>query len=473
MISNSDFIKKILFNGIKHTPTKGQLQLIDKLSSFVFCQDKHPLFVILGYAGTGKTSVVSSLVKALPYANMNSVLLAPTGRAAKVLAEYSGNKAYTIHKYIYFVNSSPERGFSIQIRPNKHKNTIFVVDEASMISDSDSNIYKNSNLLNDLINFVFQGNNCRLILCGDTAQLPPVGIEYSPALNIEFLKTSFNLSINQFELTDVVRQSEDSAILENATYLRQKIHINNSEPPFFIKNNNVDLIKITGAELEECLIDEYSKNGAENVAIICRSNKRAVMFNNEIRNRILFKEELITAGDLLMVVKNNYLFLPKESNAGFIANGDIIEIIRIKRLINLYDFNFAEATVKLLDYPEEKDFEVVLLTDTLNANTAALEQSDYIKLYNSVSIDYADIPQKSERIKKIRENVYLNALQIKYSYALTCHKTQGGQWDTVFVEQGYINKDMINTEYLRWLYTAVTRAKQKLYLVNFKDDLFA
>ncbi|HRS53576.1 MAG TPA: ATP-dependent helicase, partial [Bacteroidales bacterium] len=319
--------------------------------------------------------------------------------------------------------------------------------------------------------FVFEGYNCKLIFTGDTAQLPPVGLEYSPALDVDYLKSSFNLNITSHQLTEVVRQSKDSGILFNTTYLRQKITNNKISPPFF-KTNNYDVFNITGYDLEEYLNESYSKYGLNNVIVICKTNKRALLFNNSIRNRILLKEEILTTGELLMVVKNNYFFLPKDSEAGFIANGDIIEITRIKKYIQIYGFDFVQATIKLIDYPEEKEIEVVIMINTLFSETASLTYNDYKTLYEAIALDYQNIKSKTEKTKKIRENIYLNALQVKYSYALTCHKTQGGQWKIVFIDQGYLNNEMINLEYLRWLYTAESRAINKLYFVNFKDEFF-
>ncbi len=465
-------LQELLEKGIKYQLTGSQLMLINKLVKFILNKDNSELFVLHGYAGTGKTSVISSLVKTLNLINKNYVLLAPTGRAAKVLSEYSGAKAFTIHKYIYYVKSSPNSSLLLTLKKNRLKNTIFIVDEASMINENnnDDEYYKH-NLLKDLIKFVFEGYNCKLIFTGDTAQLPPVGLEYSPALDVDYLKSSFNLNITSHQLTEVVRQSKDSGILFNTTYLRQKITNNKISPPFF-KTNNYDVFNITGYDLEEYLNESYSKYGLNNVIVICKTNKRALLFNNSIRNRILLKEEILTTGELLMVVKNNYFFLPKDSEAGFIANGDIIEITRIKKYIQIYGFDFVQATIKLIDYPEEKEIEVVIMINTLFSETASLTYNDYKTLYEAIALDYQNIKSKTEKTKKIRENIYLNALQVKYSYALTCHKTQGGQWKIVFIDQGYLNNEMINLEYLRWLYTAESRAINKLYFVNFKDEFF-
>lgn len=473
---NLNLVKRILTKYFPHEPTVGQENLIQAFSRFLDNKEPNKAFVLKGYAGTGKTSFVRSLVKSLPTMNMQTVLLAPTGRAAKVLQHYSGSQAFTIHKKIYFNQMSKSGQLVSKLKENKHRNTLFIVDEASMVpggqNGGDSQLFGKQDLLSDLIGFVYNAKNCHLMLIGDTAQLPPVGIDLSPALDIEELEHFFNLKIHQLELTEVVRQEQDSGILENATQLRNQIRNNNLTAPFFHLENFTDIISINGENLEDALNDAYSQHGEENVVMITRSNKRANIFNREIRNRILFREGTIQSGDLLMVVKNNYHWLDEESKAGFIANGDIIEILRTNGYKSLYGFEFAEVSVRMVDYPDELPFDVTLLLDTIMSEGPALNFEENNRLFQQVMEDYADLKSRSARIKATKENPFFNALQVKFANAMTCHKTQGGQWDVVFVEQGYITDEMINTEYGRWLYTALTRATKKLYLLNFKPEFF-
>lgn len=469
-------ISKIILKFFAFEPTSDQLELIQKMGLFFQKIENEHAFLLKGYAGTGKTTIVSALVNALPYLNKKSVLLAPTGRAAKVLSEYSGNRAFTIHKKIYFVQTSRDGHTFLTLQQNKHKNTIFIVDEASMIPDSsqktDSGLFSGRSLLEDLILYVNEGYHCNLILIGDTAQLPPVGSDLSPALDKEYLKTAFRLDITEHELTQVVRQAHESGILSNATQLREKINLEDFKPPFFNLNNFTDIERITGSELEEVLNSSYSQNEREDIVIICRSNKRANLFNQEVRKRVLYQEDEISAGDYLMIVKNNYYWLPDDSETSFIANGDIVEILRIGKTEEIYGFRFADVTIRMIDFPDEKDLEVKILLDTIMLESPSLPFDAYKKLWNEIMLDYEDIPTKRERFQKVKNSPYLNALQIKFAYSLTCHKTQGGQWNIVFVDQGYITEEMIDTEFLRWLYTATTRAVKKLYFINFSDFFF-
>lgn len=459
-----------------YSPTEGQEALIQKLSAFIQDNDPAGLFVLKGYAGTGKTTLVSALVSVLPIVRKKSVLLAPTGRAAKVLASYSGKQAHTIHRYIYFITTDQSGKFKMVLKKNKHKDTIFIVDEASMIPDGLSmQQYTASarSLLEDLFNFVYTADsNCKLILIGDVAQLPPVGLEISPALDENYLKSNFGITLNPFELKEVVRQSLESGILANATRLRNLIRDENYQPPFFSINKFNDINQISGQELEDALNTAYSNFGPENTIVITRSNKRANIYNQQIRYRILYREEEISASDLLMVVKNNYFWLPEKSAAGFIANGDVIEILRITKIEEMYGFQFANVAIRLLDYPNEPDMEVKIVLDTLMAETPALSKPENNRLFEEVMKDYEDLPSRRKRLDKIKENPYFNALQVKFSYALTCHKTQGGQWEQVFIDQAYFNENMLNREFMRWMYTAVTRASKQLYLVNFETSFF-
>jgi len=473
---NLNLVNRILTKYFPHEPTEGQENLIQTFSRFLDNKEPNKAFVLKGYAGTGKTSFVRSLVKSLPTMNMQTILLAPTGRAAKVLQHYSGSQAFTIHKKIYFNQMSKSGQLVSKLKENKHRNTLFVVDEASMVpggqSGGGSQLFGKQDLLSDLIGFVYNDKNCHLMLIGDTAQLPPVGIDLSPALDLEELEHFFNLKIHHIELTEVVRQEQDSGILENATQLRNQIRNNNLTAPFFHLKNFTDIISINGENLEDALNDAYSQHGEENVVMITRSNKRANIFNREIRNRILFREGTIQSGDLLMVVKNNYHWLEEESKAGFIANGDIVEILRTNGYKSLYGFEFAEVSVRMMDYPDELPFDVTLLLDTIMSEGPALNYEENNRLFEQVMEDYSDLKSRSARINATKANPFFNALQVKFANAMTCHKTQGGQWDVVFVEQGYITDEMVNTEYGRWLYTALTRATKKLYLLNFKPEFF-
>lgn len=459
-----------------YEPTIDQAALISKLSGFILSKNEKSAFLLKGYAGTGKTTIVSSIVQMLPMIETEAILLAPTGRAAKVLAGYSGQKAYTIHKKIYRLQSSGEGSIEIILRQNKHKNTLFFVDEASMISwgtqAGQGSLFGGTNLLDDLVQYVYNGKNCRLILIGDTAQLPPVGLDESPALNKTFLEKRYHVTFTEHELKEVVRQAEGSGILFNATNLREMLRAQKPGFPKFILSGFNDIVRVQGPEAAELVDDAYLGSGKQEALMICRSNKRAYMYNRQIRERVLYMDEEINAGELLMVVKNNYFWLPEESEAGFIANGDIIELKRLLRTESLYGFHFADVTASMLDYPDAPDLEVKLLLDTLASDGPALSQKENMKLYESVAADYSHISNKKHRMAHIKNNPYLNALQVKYAYAMTCHKAQGGQWEHVFVEMGYIPGNKPDIEYLRWLYTALTRGTGKVFLMNFSKDFF-
>jgi exodeoxyribonuclease-5 len=473
---NLNLVNRILTKYFPHEPTSGQEKLIQYFGRFLNDDENNKVFVLKGYAGTGKTSFVRSLVKSLPTMKMRTVLMAPTGRAAKVLQQYSGNQAFTIHKKIYYNQMNKSGQLISRLKENKHRNTLFIVDEASMIqgmnAGSSGKLFGKQDILSDLIEFVYNNQHCYLMLIGDTAQLPPVGINLSPALDLDELERFFNLKVHQIELIEVVRQEQNSGILANATDLRNQIRNNDLRSPFFYLGDFTDIISINGENLEDALNLAYSNYGEENVVVITRSNKRANIFNQEIRNRILFREGTIQSGDLLMVVKNNYHWLSEESKAGFIANGDIIEILRMNAYKSFYGFEFAEVTIRLLDYPDEPEFDVTLLLDTIMSDGPALTYEDNNKLFEGVMEDYADLKNRSARVNATKANPFFNALQVKFANAMTCHKTQGGQWDVVFIDQGYVTDEMINTEYGRWLYTALTRATKKLYLVNFKAEFF-
>jgi len=400
--------------------------------------------------------------------------MAPTGRAAKVISNYSKKEAFTIHKKIYFPKKEKGGGVKFVLQPNKHKNTLFIVDEASMIPDTpgDSKLFENGSLLDDLMQYVYSGHKCKLLLIGDTAQLPPVKLDISPALDENTLSLNYNKDVTKMELDEVMRQGQDSGILENATEIREVIASNFFESFKFNLKGFKDIVRLTdGYEILDAINDAYSTLGNEEMAIIVRSNKRANLYNQQIRSRILFNENELSSGDYLMVVKNNYFWLKPTTEAGFIANGDIIEVLEIFSIKELYGFRFAEVKIRMVDYPNMKPFETVLLLDTIEAETPSLPYEDSNRLYQEVQKDYADESSNYKKFLKIKGNKHFNALQVKFSYAITCHKSQGGQWNTVFVEQPYLPNG-IDKDYMRWLYTAVTRAKDKLYLIGFKDDFF-
>lgn len=467
MLSLHQKFKDNLLNLLGFNPTLDQNILIDQLSTFVFSENLNEIFVLKGYAGTGKTSVLSALTQTLPLFKTKSVLLAPTGRAAKVLSLYSKKKAFTIHRKIYKRSLSPEGGIQFGLDENKHKNTLFIIDEASMIGDdsnSSNEMYRN-NLLNDLIEYVFSGDNCKIIFSGDTAQLPPVGTTLSPALNSDYLKSKYYFNVRSCELKQVVRQSEQSGILFNATSLRVQLL---SQPKLFPNlTEYTDIKKIGGDELEDALNSAYSTYGEENVLIITRSNKRAVQFNQQIRTRIKYQENIVSAGDLMMVVKNNYTWLEEKSIAGFIANGDALQIQKVTSIKEMYGMQFASAVLRMIDYPDEPDFEATLNLSILNSDLANMPFGEQRKFARLVLEDIGLDAPRFAQMQYLKENTYYNALQVKFSYAVTCHKSQGGQWPCIFIDKGYITEEMIGEDYYRWLYTAITRATEIVYLVNF------
>lgn len=454
-------------------PTHGQELLIEKWAEFVVSPENEPVFLVKGFAGTGKTTMVNALVKTLDQFKIKSVLLAPTGRAAKVLSSYSGKSAFTIHKKIYRQKSSTDGFGAFSLDRNQHNSTFFIVDEASMISNSsmEASVFGSGCLLNDLVEYVFGGSRCKLILIGDVAQLPPVGLDVSPALDTEELSGYLGLDVKGVVLTDVVRQSEDSGILVNATHLREMLQTGEESYPHISTVNYPDVHRVQGADLIEEINSAYDRYGMEETMVVSRSNKRANRFNQGIRNMILYREEEISSGDYLMVVKNNYFWSQQVKEMDFIANGDIVEVMRILRHVEMYGFRFAEVTVRFTDY-KDVELDVMILLDTLSIETASLGYEQNRKLFDSVSQDYADIRSRKKRFEKVRNNEFFNALQVKYAYAVTCHKAQGGQWDAVFVDQGYLTEEMLDREYFRWLYTAITRATKQLYLVNFNAQFF-
>ena len=493
----------ILLNNFGFTPTEGQAKVLYHLSAFILTEKERPLYLLRGYAGTGKTTLVSTLVKTLPQIGMRYQLLAPTGRAAKVMSSYTGKPASTLHRKLYRFQAVANGELRMTRDVNKHKNTVFIVDECSMISDQGDGYSWSRSLLDDLIEYVFSGSCCKLLLIGDSAQLPPVGLDISPAMDFDILRNSFNLTIATYEMKEVMRQALESGILHNATEIRNMMSTDNGqqttdfyELPLLNINNFDDIIKIDPMSFEELLWQSFGDKRSNNDAVvICRSNKRANMFNQAIRSRVLQEEGELSTGDKLMVVKNNYYWSQQTTDNGqqtsstsqnlrisesqnlnnisFIANGDMIEITRINKFEEMYGFHFADVDILLTDYEDAPTLSVKIIMEALNSDTPALTNEDAKRLYQAVEEDYMDIPRAADRRKAMKENPYFNALQVKFGYALTCHKTQGGQWRNVFIEAPYLPEETIlELGDLRWLYTAITRASEKVYLVNFKDEWF-
>ncbi len=525
----------ILLNNFGFTPTEGQAKVLYHLSAFILTEKERPLYLLRGYAGTGKTTLVSTLVKTLPQIGMRYQLFAPTGRAAKVISNYTGKPASTLHRKLYRFQAVANGELRMARAENKHKNTVFIVDECSMISDQGDGFSWSRSLLDDLIEYVFSGSCCKLLLIGDSAQLPPVGLDISPAMDFDILRNSFNLTLATYEMKEVMRQALDSGILYNATNIRNLMSTDNGQQttdfwyngyqlPLLNIHDFSDIVKIDPMSFEELLWESFGDKRSNNDAVvICRSNKRANMFNQAIRSRVLQEEGELSAGDKLMIVKNNYFWcqqttdnsqqsssttqklnsqqttvnsqqsavsgqqsavsgLRPEANSQqptansqitFLANGDMIEITRINKFEEMYGFHFADVDIQLMDYDDAPTLSVKIILETLHSDAPALTNDEAKRLYQAVEEDYMDIPKASDRRKAMKENPYYNALQVKYGYALTCHKTQGGQWNNVFVEAPYLpDETTLELSDLRWLYTAITRAKEKVYLVNFKDEWF-
>lgn len=463
--------RNILQNSIQlnlgFQPTTDQHIAIEMFSSFFSSENKLEMFILSGYAGTGKSSLVAAIVKTLKENKVKTKLLAPTGRAAKVLSNFAKEPANTIHKQIYF-SGNEVAGQKLTLAKNLHKNTVFFVDEASMIAGFDNN--EGFNLLEDLLNFVYQGENCKLVIMGDSGQLPPVGQEESPALSIDYLNLSYpKLTVLQCRLTNVVRLRNESSVLENATHIRG---LSEYELPLFVTTDEKETIRLNGLELKEQLESSYDQVGTDETILLTLSNKRANLWNNEIRNRILLREELLERGDVLMVVKNNYYWLDPLSPIGFIANGELVKVKRVIKHESLYGFNFTHLDISFLDYPNEPDLSIIVLTDSIHIEAPNLPRDKMKELFFAVEQDYLHEKNKQKRYQLILKNPYFNAVQIKYAYAVTVHKAQGGQWEHVYIDYGFIPDDMKNKNYLKWLYTSLTRSKEKLYLLNFPDELF-
>ena len=468
----SEFYNQLI-ESFPFKPTDTQNLLLLQLAEFIFDKNEKGLSLLKGYAGTGKTTTISTVVKDLWKTGKKSVMLAPTGRAAKVISNYAGRQAFTIHKKIYQPRKAKNGGVNFVLQTNKHTNTFFIIDEASMISDAthNSKLFENGSLLDDLVSYVYSGSGCKLILIGDTAQLPPVKLDLSPALDKNNLSLNYMKDVNEIELSEVMRQHSDSGILVNATQLRYKLS-GYGDYNFKFQLGFPDITRLVdGYDIQDAITVAYDNDGVEDTAFIVRSNKRANQYNQQIRGKIRGQENEISTGDYVMVVKNNYFWLDDSSDAGFIANGDICEILEIRSIKELYGFRFAEVKVRMIDYKSQRPFDTVLLLDTLTSETPSLPYEESNRLYQEVAKDFESEKSKYKKLLAIKKNKYFNALQVKFSYAMTCHKSQGGQWKTVFIEQPYLPEGP-NKEYLRWLYTAVTRAQEKLYLIGFKDDFF-
>jgi exodeoxyribonuclease-5 len=454
-------------------PNEGQEGLFLALEKFARQKEEKQLFILKGYAGTGKTSALGAFVKGLNHYKVRTKLVAPTGRAAKVFSHKSDQEAMTIHKMIYRRKSKIDAGSPISLQANLFKNTVFIVDEASMIGDytrqKDGSVSAR-NLLEDLFEFVYSGDGCKLILMGDDGQLPPVGSDTSPALSEEYLTHNYlQLNITSYKLSEVVRQAQDSEILRNATRLRNTEWVD--YPKFNIRPKS-DLIRITGAELQDELESSFSNVGQEETIVITRSNKNANLYNQQIRGRILWYEEELCSGDSLMVVKNNYFWMGDDNRMGFIANGEIVRVKRILKREEIYGFEFAKVSVEFIDYVDLGEVELIIHTESLMSEGPALTRDRTKALFYEVERDYAHLRSKKERYDAILADPYFNALQVKYAYAVTCHKSQGGQWAHVYIDQGFINDDILGPDYYRWLYTALTRGTEKVFLVNFMDEFF-
>ena len=469
MINN--YLERQIKENFPYQPTFEQEIAVKSLSAFLLSTVNDTVFVLRGYAGTGKTSLVGALVKTMDKLEQKAILLAPTGRAAKVFSTYAEHPAFTIHKKIYRQQSFSNEVSNFSINDNLSAHTLFIVDEASMISNEglSGSIFGTGRLLDDLVQFVYSGTGCRLLLMGDTAQLPPVGEEQSPALFTDALK-GYGLEVKEIDLTQVVRQVQDSGILWNATELRKLIAAGEcSSLPRFKIAGFADIRVVPGDELIDTLTACYERDGMDETIVVCRSNKRANIYNKGIRAQILYREDELNTGDMLMVAKNNYYWTEQYKEMDFIANGEVAVVRRVRRTREMYGFRFA--TVQL-SFPDQGDFELEadLILDALGTDAPALPKADNDRLFYAVLEDYADIPNKRDRMKKMKADPHYNALQVKYAYAITCHKAQGGQWQNVFLDQGYMTDEYLTPDYFRWLYTAFTRATNTLYLVNYPQS---
>lgn len=471
-MSLQSFLSEQIRKDFKFEPTAEQGIAIEQIARFLFQPSSDSIFLLKGYAGTGKSSLIGALVKTMTKLEQKTVLLAPTGRAAKVFGGYSEHPAYTIHKKIYRQKRFSNEPVDFLPMDNLHKDTLFIVDEASMISNDglDSFSFGSGRLLDDLIHYVYGGENCRLLLIGDEAQLPPIMQESSPALQIDVLK-GYGMKVFTSTLTQIVRQAGGSGILFNATEIRNSLlEETTSAYPKLKLDNFGDVKRVSGEELIDEISAAYDKDGIEETMIVSRSNKRANIYNEGVRARILYREDELSAGDMLMVTKNNYFWTQDIKELDFLANGELLEVLRVRKTQELYGFRFADVTVKHPDYNIE--LEIKLLLDTLHSETTGLSKEKNSELFYNILEDYADIGSKVGKMNKMKVDPFYNAVQVKYGYAVTCHKAQGGEWKNIFLDVGYITEEHLGLNFYRWLYTAITRASNKLYLVNLPDEFF-
>ncbi|WP_028906995.1 ATP-dependent RecD-like DNA helicase [Xylanibacter ruminicola] len=459
----SDEFKFRIREAMGMVPTAEQEHAIDVFSLFMTDRDDHVVMILRGSAGTGKTTLAGAIVRAMNVLKQKMILLAPTGRAAKVFALNAGHPAYTIHRRIYRQKSAGDIS-SFNLNYNNNRDTLFMIDEASMIANQGygESAFGSGCLLDDLMQFVYSGQNCRMVLVGDKAQLPPVGEDESPALMSDVLR-AYGMKVYECDLNQVLRQSEDSGILWNATRIRTLI--DDWVLPKIRFQGFADIVRVPGDELIESLATSYSRVGMDETMVITRSNKRANIYNQGIRNTVLDREDELCRGDQLMIVKNNYYWTEQSKEISFLANGDIAVVQRVRNVQELFGFRFADVTMTLPDY-DSYELTATVILDSLTTESPALSREQQEQLYNAVMEDYADIPLKADRIKQLKKDKYFNALQIKFAYAVTCHKAQGGQWAHVYIDQGYMTDDMLTPDYIHWLYTAFTRATEKLFLVN-------
>ena len=475
-----DELKYKILQQFGFPPTQEQAHALEVFAEFLTDRDPHAVMILRGSAGTGKTTLSGAIVRTLKEIRQKVMLLAPTGRAAKVFSLNSGSPAYTIHRRIYREKSFSGVEGQFNLNDNLYTDTLFMVDEASMIANMGLGgmSFGSGCLLDDLVHFVYQGRNDRLLLIGDKAQLPPVGEEESPALHAAMLE-GYGLKVYECDLNEVLRQSEESGILYNATMIRQMItHDDITQLPKIHFAGYSDIKPMPGAELIEALADSYHHVGLDDTIVVTRSNKRANVFNQGIRNMVLDREEELSQGDILMIVKNNYYWMEEERKSNnklqsneipaFLANGDRAKVLKVRRRIDLYGFRFATLLLQFPDYGNY-ELEAMVLLDTLTSEAPALTHEQQEQLFHQIEEDYQDIPLKADRMKAIRQDQFFNALQVKFAYAVTCHKAQGGQWAHVYVDQGYMTDDMLNPDYIHWLYTAFTRATEMLYLVNWPE----
>lgn len=464
-----DYIKNKLIHNISHTPTSDQNNVIDSIAAFLQSSDE--VFVLTGYAGTGKTTIIQSIVKTLDECNIPTVLLAPTGRAAKVMNYYTKKPAFTIHKKIYRQQvAGGIQKFSLQF--NSSPNAVYIIDEASMLSNqsSEQSMFGSGMLFDDLVEFVYTNTRCKLLLVGDTAQLPPVGLPYSPALDTQYIEHTYLKPCKAGVLSEVVRQTQESGILCNATIIRRLIDAQRVEFPKLSMQKS-DFVAITGSELLDSLESSYSNLGQDNTIIITRSNKLANRYNQGIRQQILWRDTEISPGDYIMIVKNNYYWTQQVPEIDFLANGDIVKIVSVKKYETMYNLNFAHVIIECPDYDNIR-IETKVVLNTLYSESPSFSRHEQQAFYEEVMLDYVDITSKKKKFEELRKNEFFQALQIKFAYAVTCHKAQGGQWKHVYVDHGYFVDNMLDLDFLRWLYTAITRATHKVFLVNFKDEFF-